>query len=171
MHLDLPEKRYYKIGEVAKAFSLNTSHIRFWENEFEILKPKKKYTNKDKVSAYFTTDLKNFNYQGGEWKNNTFELSTRTLGKYTLLKDTIPPRIKVVQQNRDYFRCYITDDLSGIQNYELFVDGKWVLMNYDPKRNYIWAQKLDNSKPFSGKLELKVRDNVNNEKIYSTTIK
>lgn len=41
MYIDLPEKRYYKIGEVAKAFNLNTSHIRFWEKEFEILQPKK----------------------------------------------------------------------------------------------------------------------------------
>jgi len=40
MHIDLPEKRYYKIGEVAKAFSVNTSLIRFWEKEFEIIKPK-----------------------------------------------------------------------------------------------------------------------------------
>ena len=41
MHIDLPEKRYYKIGEVAKAFSVNTSLIRFWEKEFVIIKPKK----------------------------------------------------------------------------------------------------------------------------------
>ena len=37
----LPEKRYYSIGEVAKAFDLNTSTIRFWEQNFEVLKPKK----------------------------------------------------------------------------------------------------------------------------------
>ena len=41
MHVDLPEKRYYNIGEVAKAFYVNTSLIRFWEKEFDILKPKK----------------------------------------------------------------------------------------------------------------------------------
>jgi len=41
MHIDLPEKRYYKIGEVARAFSVNTSLIRFWEKEFDIIKPKK----------------------------------------------------------------------------------------------------------------------------------
>ena len=41
MHIDLPEKRYYGIGEVAKAFEVNTSLIRFWEKEFDILKPKK----------------------------------------------------------------------------------------------------------------------------------
>ena len=41
MFVDLPEKRYYKIGEVAKAFNVNTSLIRFWEKEFDIIKPKK----------------------------------------------------------------------------------------------------------------------------------
>ena len=41
MHLELPEKRYYSIGEVAKAFDVNTSLIRFWEKEFDIIKPKK----------------------------------------------------------------------------------------------------------------------------------
>lgn len=136
-----------------------------------ILKPKRNYNQKDKVSAYYTTNLKNFSYQGGEWKNNNFEITTRTFGKYTLLADTIPPKIKIVQQNRDHFRCYITDDLSGIKLYELHVNGKWVLMNYDPKRNYIWAEKLDKSEPFEGNLELKVWDNVNNEKVYSTTLK
>ena len=41
MHIELPEKRYYKIGEVAKAFEVNTSLIRFWEKEFDVIKPKK----------------------------------------------------------------------------------------------------------------------------------
>lgn len=57
MHINLPEKRYYKIGEVAKAFNLNTSHIRFWEKEFDILKPKKNA----KGNRLFTQeDIKNF---------------------------------------------------------------------------------------------------------------
>ena len=41
MYVDLPKKRYYKIGEVAKAFGVNTSLIRFWEGEFDVIKPKK----------------------------------------------------------------------------------------------------------------------------------
>jgi len=41
MHIDLPDKRYYSIGEVAKAFDVNTSLIRFWEKEFDVLKPRK----------------------------------------------------------------------------------------------------------------------------------
>jgi DNA-binding transcriptional MerR regulator len=42
MHIELKEgKRYYSIGEVAKAFGVNASLIRFWDKEFDILKPKK----------------------------------------------------------------------------------------------------------------------------------
>ncbi|MBX2827942.1 MAG: MerR family transcriptional regulator [Flavobacteriaceae bacterium] len=53
MHVDLPEKRYYSIGEVANAFEVNTSLIRFWEKEFDVLQPKKnakgnrKFTQED----------------------------------------------------------------------------------------------------------------------------
>lgn len=42
MHIELsPDKRYYSIGEVARAFNVNASLIRFWDKEFDILKPKK----------------------------------------------------------------------------------------------------------------------------------
>ena len=41
MHIDLPEKLYYSMGEIAKAFNVNQSLIRFWDKEFDILKPKK----------------------------------------------------------------------------------------------------------------------------------
>jgi len=35
------EKLFYPIGEVAKKYNVNVSLIRFWEKEFDILKPKK----------------------------------------------------------------------------------------------------------------------------------
>jgi len=52
------DKLLYPIGEVAKMFNVNTSLIRFWEKEFDIIKPKK---NK-KGNRFFTNDdIKNFN--------------------------------------------------------------------------------------------------------------
>ena len=56
MHIDLPEKRYYGIGEVAKAFDVNTSLIRFWEKEFDVLKPKKNAKGNRKFTP---EDIKN----------------------------------------------------------------------------------------------------------------
>jgi DNA-binding transcriptional MerR regulator len=59
MHINLPEKRYYGIGEVANAFSVNTSLIRFWEKEFDILKPKKNAKGNRKFTP---EDLKNLKF-------------------------------------------------------------------------------------------------------------
>ena len=55
MHIDLPEKRYYSIGEVAKAFGVNTSLLRFWEKEFDQIKPKKKRSG---IRKYTPEDVK-----------------------------------------------------------------------------------------------------------------
>ena len=56
MHVQLPEKLYYTIGEVAKAFDVNTSLLRFWEKEFSVIKPKKNA----KGNRYFSKeDVKN----------------------------------------------------------------------------------------------------------------
>ncbi len=51
------EKLYYSIGEVANMFGVNTSLIRYWENEFDVIKPQK---NK-KGNRFFTQkDIDNF---------------------------------------------------------------------------------------------------------------
>lgn len=50
------EKLYYSIGEVAKMLDVNTSLIRFWEKEFDILKPHK---NKKGNRLFTLKDLDN----------------------------------------------------------------------------------------------------------------
>ncbi|MBE9468314.1 MAG: MerR family transcriptional regulator [Bacteroidetes bacterium] len=51
------EKLYYSIGEVAKMFDVNTSLIRFWEKEFDVIKPKK---NKKGNRLFTKPDIENF---------------------------------------------------------------------------------------------------------------
>ncbi len=50
-------KLYYAIGEVAKMFDVNTSLIRFWEKEFDIIKPRK---NKKGNRLFTKNDIDNF---------------------------------------------------------------------------------------------------------------
>jgi len=51
------EKVYYRIGEVAEMFGVNVSLIRYWEKEFDIIKP---FRNK-KGNRFFTKqDVGNF---------------------------------------------------------------------------------------------------------------
>jgi DNA-binding transcriptional MerR regulator len=51
------EKLFYSIGEVARMFDVNTSLIRFWEKEFDIIKPKK---NKKGNRLFTKEDIDNF---------------------------------------------------------------------------------------------------------------
>ena len=51
------EKLFYTIGEVAEMFDVNTSLIRFWEREFDIIKPKK---NKKGNRLFTQEDIDNF---------------------------------------------------------------------------------------------------------------
>jgi DNA-binding transcriptional MerR regulator len=53
---DPTEKLFYKISEVAKMFNVNISAVRFWEKEFDILKPKK---NKKGNRLFTSKDIEN----------------------------------------------------------------------------------------------------------------
>jgi len=92
MHINLPKKRYYKIGEVAKAFDVNTSLIRFWENEFDVLKPKKNkkgnrlFTPGDLKSLqliYFLVKEKGFTLDGA--KNKLKENSDKIVSNHKII--------------------------------------------------------------------------------------
>jgi len=75
MNVDLPDKLYYSIGEVAKAFDVNASLIRFWEKEFEIIQPKKNkkgnrlFTKKDIdcfKNIYYLVKIKGYTLEGAK---------------------------------------------------------------------------------------------------------
>lgn len=51
------EKLFYTIGEVAEMFGVNTSLIRFWEKEFDIIKPQR---NKKGNRLFTKRDVENF---------------------------------------------------------------------------------------------------------------
>ncbi|WP_040248454.1 MerR family transcriptional regulator [Psychroserpens mesophilus] len=92
MHIDLPEKRYYSIGEVAKAFDVNTSLIRFWEKEFDVIKPKKnakgnrKFTPEDIKNLQFIYHLvkeRGFTLEGA--KTHLKEEKQQTLNNFEII--------------------------------------------------------------------------------------
>jgi DNA-binding transcriptional MerR regulator len=71
------EKLYYSIGEVAEMFNVSKSLIRFWETEFEILKPRKSqkgnrlFTKKDIENLrviYFLVKEKGYTLEGARMK-------------------------------------------------------------------------------------------------------
>lgn len=93
MHINLPEKRYYSIGEVADAFEVNTSLIRFWEKEFDVIKPKKnakgnrKFTPEDIRNLeliYHLVKERGFTLEGA--KTHLKEEKHKTLSNFEIIR-------------------------------------------------------------------------------------
>ncbi|HVA97969.1 MAG TPA: MerR family transcriptional regulator [Bacteroidia bacterium] len=82
-------KLYYTIGEVAKMFNVNTSLIRFWEKEFDIIKPQK---NKKGNRLFTQKDVDNFHVIYHLVKERGFTLSgakAKVLGNKQDTIDTV----------------------------------------------------------------------------------
>lgn len=104
-------------------------------------------------------------FKGGSWDGDCVSFSTNQLGDFVVAKDNMGPTIRPIRVNSAELRFSIRDNLSGIRDFEAYVDGEWVLMRYEHKQAMIWSEKLKN-KPFKGEVLLKVRDMANNESIF-----
>ncbi|WP_298488600.1 peptidoglycan DD-metalloendopeptidase family protein [uncultured Maribacter sp.] len=110
-------------------------------------------------------------------RGNTFTTKTKYLGTYTIAKDTVAPKIspknfkaKQWLNNYKYLSLKITDDFSGINTYSATINGEWVLMEYESKKNTITYNFEDKVlKEQKCNLKVLVTDNVGNTKEYTTT--
>ena len=108
MHVELPEKRYYNIGEVAEAFDVNTSLIRFWEKEFDLLQPKKnakgnrKFTPGDVKNLeliYYLVKERGFTLEGA--KIHLKENKHKTLDNFEIIRklETVKTELLKIKDN------------------------------------------------------------------------
>jgi len=122
------------------------------------------YNNKP---YYITTYKKGTNIIG----------KTKYFGKFTLSSDNDKPKITPINTQEgkwmsksNYLQMKITDKGSGIKKYRGSINGKWVLMEYDSKKNllsYNFSDKVHVSG--ENKFKLIVIDNVGNNSIFEMT--
>lgn len=85
-----------------------------------------------------------YSARGGQFVNGAVTARVKEFGVYTLGMDTVPPVIRPIRIDRSRLEYKVTDDLSGVAEIRAEVDGKWIRMQYDPKRNLVWHDgKLD----------------------------
>ncbi|MCA6073372.1 M23 family metallopeptidase [Fulvivirga sedimenti] len=151
-------------------FTAGSGEIPLRKNVTLTLRPQLEYSHREKYAAYILDAGNNAYYQGGSWKGDEFVFTTRELGRFTLLPDDRPPSVSAVTLSADKLRFRIDDDLSGIDSFNCYVNGKWVLMYYDYKQKLLWSEKKSESDKFTGDVKLVVTDNVNNVKEFTTKI-
>ena len=103
MEIKLPEKLYYTIGEISKAFNVNPSLLRFWEKEFDILNPKKtlkgtrKYNSidiKNLKLIYNLLKVRGFTIEGANEKLKTESKKIEIVEKLEKIKS----RLKIIEK-------------------------------------------------------------------------
>ncbi|WP_379953332.1 M23 family metallopeptidase [Dokdonia sp. R78006] len=116
-------------------------------------------------------------YSNTRIKDNKLQISTRILGDYTIGKDTDSPIVKAVNITKGkwmskyrYLKFEITDLTSGIKGYRATVNGKYILLEYDPKTKLLTHDFNDNVvTDTENNLKLIVTDNVGNNTTFETT--
>lgn len=111
---------------------------------------------------------------GGKYRDGWLDANIRELGDYTVGVDSIPPHIAPIStpqwiKNRT-FKFRITDNLSGIEKYTAYIDGKFALFEMDGKTAII-THRFNPKELTAGKhtLELRVTDGSGNETMYMHT--
>ncbi|KIA87877.1 M23 family metallopeptidase [Flavobacterium sp. AED] len=109
-------------------------------------------------------------------KENVFNTKVKTLGKYALVMDTIEPKITIAKpiegkwlSDQKTIQLTINDSLSGIKSYNGYLNGNWILFEYDNKTKKI-IHKFNDGIVAEGANDLKVVviDNVGNSTIFET---
>jgi len=133
------------------------------------------------ISSYNEVDrdklyIGRLNYRGLPYYTSTtrngdkLTAKTRTFGNYTVASDTNPPKIKPVNfsegkwvSSQNFLKLKITDDLSGISSYRATINDKFILMEYDYKKDVLTYNFNDNvNLETENNLKVIVIDNVGN---------
>ena len=141
-------------------------------------------TIKMDVSRY-NDSIRNRTYIGriGENKKSSFVSSKKeenyviakvnNLGDFVIKIDSIKPNVSVIDisdnqwiSNRKNLSIKISDNESGVKNYRGTINDKWILLEYNPMKGILSYDFDDNVNKDDAKnvLEIKIEDNVGNEK-------
>ena len=119
---------------------------------------------------------KKINYNPTYRKDNVFNTKVKILAKYALVSDMVAPKISMavpVQgkwiSEQKTIQLSIYDELSGIKSYNGFLNGKWVLFEYDNKTRKLTHYFSDGIvADGANDLKVVVMDNVGNSTTFET---
>jgi len=117
--------------------------------------------NKDGKLSYLNTSK----------KDEFFSTNSSILGSYVISRDSISPEVKPLNfslnkdiSNQKTIRLRVYDRTSGIKSYNVLINDKWALFEYEPKSNLIFHQIEDGIiKNGENNINIKVTDGVGNE--------
>jgi hypothetical protein len=131
---------------------------------------------KEKYLVAFKDYKGRVNSLGGELntKTNMLSAESRGFGEYYIAVDTIPPKIATLSVTEGKlmtkytkFQFEITDNFSGIEEYNCFINGNWVVLALDGKKALYTYALDDNVVRGTNSILLIAKDKRNNASTFS----
>lgn len=129
----------------------------------------------NKLVAVFIGEKGGISSEGGIFINGWINFKTRSFGRYSVMIDSIAPLITPdnISEGKDMstnteIRFSVADNLSGIKQYNAYIDEKWVLMHYDGRKGkmriYFSEEKIARGEH---QLRVELTDERGNKRTYS----
>ncbi|WP_140486682.1 M23 family metallopeptidase [Flavobacterium sp. GSA192] len=150
MTASFPAGTFYE--DFAMNFAVNGNFLTLHDDSvpvhssFEIAIESDKYTEEQKSKVYIASLSSggSLGYNTTFFKGNLYSTKVRSLGKYTLAMDTTPPVITIAKpiegrwlSAEKSIQLFIRDSGSGIKSYNGYLNGNWILFEYDAKTRKI----------------------------------
>ena len=114
---------------------------------------------------------------GGKMKNGAMEVETRTMGEYTIKIDSVAPKVSASNfkdgqsvKALKSLRFKISDDMTGVDTYNIYLNDAWVLGQYDAKNALLYYEFDDRIKAGTNKVKVVVTDGVGNTKTLNVKV-
>lgn len=85
-------------------------------------------------------------------------------GEYRLIEDQQPPAVTLLRRHARQLFFRVSDNLSGIERFEAYLNGRFLLMEYESKNRTLWSDP-DRQEPLRGTFELYVWDGASNRQV------
>jgi hypothetical protein len=76
-----------------------------------------------------------------EYRDGYLIARPKNLGRFTIKTDTIAPSILPLDLNSSQLKWRVKENETDIFDYDLFIDGQWILLEYESKADLLFASK------------------------------
>jgi hypothetical protein len=134
---------------------------------------------KDKLYLAYSSGSKKgqYNFISANWDGDYISARSRSLGNYTIRIDTVAPEIIPVNigegkniSGQQTIQLKIRDLETGIKTYRPTLNGRWILMEYDPKKQLLTYEYEIRLKKGDNQFRLVVEDLLGNERVYEAIL-
>ncbi len=162
------QNSYLDLNEREKSIKINSDTIpllRHFDIEFKL--------GDNEIKQLYISQLidNKFIYLDNRIENGFLKASSKTLGSFYIKEDSIAPNVEFLNiqdskwySNLDKIKIKGYDNETGIKYYSAWINEKWILLEYDIKKNLFFYDFSDrvNSESIANNLKVEIKDNVGN---------